>query len=331
MPKVSVIIPTYNRAKYVTKAIDSVLAQTYKDYEIILVDDGSADNTREVLEPYMERIKYIYQDNAGVSAARNRGIRKAKGEWVAFLDSDDEWLPERLAVQMHQIKRNPRLVAHFTNFALDMPNGEVISLFELKGNLRKNETSWVIEKPLTEGLKYGFCACSNCLGKRRALFDAGLFDERLALYEDLDLLFRLALVGPWGVTGKVLVRVFRRDEPEINLSRQHRNRPIYSYECMVYIYNKLKSNNHLQPQERLPVNNCLSISHFNLGLAQFKAGRTYEAHVNLKRSFLDNPSVKSFAKYLLVRVFGTFGVSLIEHKRSLEKKGFRRSDFAICD
>ncbi len=98
MPKVSIIIPVYNGAKFVKDAIESVLAQTYKDYEIIVVNDGSTDNTEEVLRPYIDKglIRYFYQENKGVSAARNKGINEARGEYVAFLDADDVWLPEFL-------------------------------------------------------------------------------------------------------------------------------------------------------------------------------------------------------------------------------------------
>ena len=129
MPKVSVIIPTYNRSKYVTKAIDSVLAQTYRDFEIIVVDDGSTDNTKEVLKPYTDRIKYLYQENTGVSAARNAGIRAAGGQWIAFLDSDDEWLPEKLSIQMDYLSRHNEIVAFITNVKFILPDNKSINLF----------------------------------------------------------------------------------------------------------------------------------------------------------------------------------------------------------
>jgi len=92
MPQVSVIIPTYNREKYVARAVDSVLAQTYRDFEIIIVDDGSTDQTQQVLAGYGDRIRYVYQENAGPGAARNLGIRISTGEYLAFLDSDDMWM-----------------------------------------------------------------------------------------------------------------------------------------------------------------------------------------------------------------------------------------------
>ena len=90
--RVSVIIPTYNYARFLPRAIESVLNQTCQDFEIIVVDDGSTDNTKEVLMPFMDRIRYIYQDNKGISGARNRGIRESKGTYIAFLDSDDTWV-----------------------------------------------------------------------------------------------------------------------------------------------------------------------------------------------------------------------------------------------
>ncbi len=99
----SVIIPTYNRANFVTKAVNSVLRQSLKDYEIIVVDDGSTDTTTQALEQYGRTITVVYQANSGVSIARNAGIRMANGTWIAFLDSDDEWKENYLARQLEQI------------------------------------------------------------------------------------------------------------------------------------------------------------------------------------------------------------------------------------
>ncbi|MFH1371547.1 MAG: glycosyltransferase family A protein [Planctomycetota bacterium] len=325
-PTVSVIIPTYNRAKYVTKAIDSVLTQTYDDYEIIVIDDGSTDNTKEVLRPYSKRIRYLYQKRAGVSTSRNYGIRQARGAWIALLDSDDEWLPEKVATQMQEVVKNPFIIAHFTNLSFRMPNKEEINLFELRGNLRRNQHSWIVERPLVEELKYQFCFSSNYLGKRSTLFDVGLFDQRLTLHEDLDLFFRLALAGPWGVSDKVLVHMFRREETNADLSRQHKDNPIHSCESLVNIYGKLRSNDNLQPQEKCLVSKHMSRARFNLGMKQFKAGYTQQANANFRQSFFDNPSLKSFAKYLLTGPFTGLGAAIIELKASMSKKGFRRSD-----
>ena len=104
-PLVSVIIPTYNRADTIGEAIDSVIEQTYSEIEIIVIDDGSRDNTSQILENYGDKIRVVHQANSGVSASRNRGIKIAVGEFLAFLDSDDLWLPTKLSRQIDMLKR----------------------------------------------------------------------------------------------------------------------------------------------------------------------------------------------------------------------------------
>ena len=118
MSKVSVIIPTYNSAEYITEAIESVLRQKHKDIEIIVVDDGSIDNTKEILKPYIESksIKYIFQANKGPGAARNTGIRVAEGEFIAFLDSDDLYLDNALSKKVDLLMRYPKISLVFSDY-----------------------------------------------------------------------------------------------------------------------------------------------------------------------------------------------------------------------
>ena len=104
---ISVVIPAFNVGKFIARTLDSVLAQTRAADEIIVVDDGSTDNTAEVVRSYGTKVNFIQQDNAGASTARNTGIKAAQSEWVAFLDGDDEWLPEKLEVQLSLPERNP--------------------------------------------------------------------------------------------------------------------------------------------------------------------------------------------------------------------------------
>jgi len=127
MPTVSVIIPTYNRASLVVKAVDSVLAQTYKDYELIVVDDGSTDNTEQCLKRYGNDIKYIYQHNGGVNKARNTGIDAASGQYIALLDNDDLWREDKLARQVVLLENNPKAAYIFSDFSILKANGSIMS------------------------------------------------------------------------------------------------------------------------------------------------------------------------------------------------------------
>lgn len=327
MPQVSIIIPTYNRARYVTKAIDSVLAQTYKDYEIIVVDDGSKDDTREALKPYIDKIRYIYQENAGVSAARNTGIRAAKGEWVAFLDSDDEWLPEKLAVQMDCVLKHPEIVAHVTNAKIVLSDDKSVDLFTLRGSRRYGIENPIIKRPLIDVFRFQFFT-SSLMAHKKELADIGGLDESMHIREDADIMRRLSLEGLWGVSNQCLVVMIRRDEsPHINLSIQSKTRRIYSFECLVRGSQKLIMDKRLNAEERKLVRRYLSGARFNLGISQLKAGEKQAGLTNIRQSFFDNPSVKSFVKYAVIRSFGTLGIKLIEKKRSLHGRQFRRSDF----
>ncbi len=183
LPLVSVIIPTYNRAKLVCRAIDSALNQTYKNIEIIVVDDGSKDNTREVLAAYGEKIKNLYKENGGESSARNFGIQRAGGEYLAFLDSDDQWHPGKIQKQMQRLLENP-------DFGIALTGLEFI---EEKGHsftrsFRKRIASDGYILPYI--LRYPGIGCSTVLAKKEVFAKAGLFDESFPTAADQDWMFR---------------------------------------------------------------------------------------------------------------------------------------------
>lgn len=187
MPQVSVIIPTHNRAKLLRNAIVSVLNQTFQDFEILVVDDASQDNTPEVVAGFQdERIKYFRHDNnKGGSAARNTGIHNSSCDYIAFLDDDDEWLPEKLSKQMELLLASgPRVGAVYTGcIDVDISTGQVVGkqIPERRGNLSQH------------------LLATNCVGsassvllKKESLHRVGLFDESLPCSQDYDLWIRIA-------------------------------------------------------------------------------------------------------------------------------------------
>jgi glycosyltransferase involved in cell wall biosynthesis len=183
---VSVIIPTFNRRDYITTALDSVLAQTYKNYEIVVIDDGSSDDTKEVLKPYQNIIRYFYQENKGISGARNRGIRESRNDYIALLDSDDYWLPEKLKWQVDRIRKEPECGMVATRCSSIASDGT----FRKKN--RPGKSGWI----LNDIFKANFIRTSSVLITRKCFDTVGLFDESLPEGEEYDLWLRIAKQYP---------------------------------------------------------------------------------------------------------------------------------------
>jgi glycosyltransferase involved in cell wall biosynthesis len=185
---ITAVIATYNYGRFVTHAVESVLAQTYSNVEIVVVDDGSTDDTRERLEPYLDRLRYIHQDNQSVAAARNTGIRAAQGRLIAFLDADDLWHPHKLEVQMRYLSAHPAVGL----VAVD--------------RLAENAASWPpLEeyadpqaRPLSvdELIIRPYFAPSGVLVRKECFAKAGLFDTSLRNAEDYDMWIRIAASFP---------------------------------------------------------------------------------------------------------------------------------------
>jgi glycosyltransferase involved in cell wall biosynthesis len=214
MPLISVIIPTFNRANFITKAIDSVLAQTYTNYEIIIVDDGSTDNTKDILKPYLDKIRYIYQPNSGVSAARNVGIMTAIGKWIAFLDSDDRWHVKKLEMQMHLILNNNIKVC-FSDVIVEHETGLIDISFSIEGH--KNR---VFDDPFDLILDITTCPMlSTMIIEKLLLMSNGCFDENMKVAEDTKLIYDLALETNFGYINCPLT-IFNRDQKRDGLMNE---------------------------------------------------------------------------------------------------------------
>jgi glycosyltransferase involved in cell wall biosynthesis len=176
---VSVVIPTYNHARYVGDAVESALAQTNCRVEVIVVNDGSTDDTREVLAPYGDRIRAVHQKNGGLSAARNTGIRVATGEWVSFLDSDDFWHPQKTERQLAAVANSPDVGVIGSNNGADMPEELPIDAPICELTLR----DFLCRTPIT---------ASSTMVRRKCLEQVGGFDPELRSAEDRDMWLRLA-------------------------------------------------------------------------------------------------------------------------------------------
>ncbi|MBA7689290.1 Undecaprenyl-phosphate 4-deoxy-4-formamido-L-arabinose transferase [subsurface metagenome] len=187
-PTVSVIIPTYNRAHLVSRAIESVLNQTYQDFEIIVVDDGSTDDTEEIVRSFKnERIRYIrHEKNKGAAAARNTGIKVAKGEYIAFQDSDDEWLPEKLEKQMKVFENVPQEVGVVYTDMWTITRNKKRYFYSPK---IMPENKIIYKRVLNYGVMN--IGIQTALIKKEAFDKAGVFDEKLPRFIDLELFIRL--------------------------------------------------------------------------------------------------------------------------------------------
>jgi glycosyltransferase involved in cell wall biosynthesis len=197
-PTVSIIIPTYNRASFLRKAIQSVLQQTYRNFEIIVVDDGSTDDTLESIGEMHNRVTYLYQAHKGRSAARNYGIQVSKGEYIAFLDSDDQYLPQKLELQIKFLENNPSLgMVYSWSLAIDEEGKELPFLF--KGNL----SGWIYPQ-----LLFSWPITTPTVVVRSDVIEQiGGFSEELDLWEDDDLWRRIARSYPIGCQRQPLCKI----------------------------------------------------------------------------------------------------------------------------
>ena len=220
MPTVSVVIPTHNAAEFLAEAVDSVLGQTYQPLEVIVVDDGSEDETSRVAAAFTDRIIYLHKEWAGLSSARNTGIRAASGEWIALLDADDIWMPDRLQRQLKLAAETGADLVFCDAKTLGSKDNIGPTRFEqygLKAQLERLAPDGVLLNPFELLLEAGcYVLPSTVLVKKECLLQVGLFDEALYTNEDMDLWLRQALTFRFAVLNDALVA---RRIHEKNMSR----------------------------------------------------------------------------------------------------------------
>lgn len=210
-PRISVVIPLYNKASCTERAIRSVQAQTFQDFEIIVVDDGSTDGGATVVESIHDgRIRLFRQENQGPSSARNRGIEEAAGEFVAFLDADDEWRPKYLETAMHLAESYPQAGAYATAYQIEEPDGRIYT--PAYTHIPRAPWEGVVPDYFKGALGTPIISSSS-ITIRRAVFEhVGVFSPQKATGEDVDLWARIALQYPIAFTWSVGA-VYHREAP----------------------------------------------------------------------------------------------------------------------
>ena len=293
MPKISVVIPTYNRADLISETLDSVLAQTYRDFEVIVVDDGSTDDTIKLLSKYGQDIRIIGQENQGAGSARNTGIREAKGEFIAFLDSDDLWLPKKLERQIAFLDRNRDLSWVYTD--VEVFDGESGRKLYILG-----QCSRLYEGDILPYLFLKNFIPSSTLLVRRSIFnEIGAF-KTLPMAQDCDMWLRIAALYPVGLIAEPLARY-----------RIHRERISSGHKW------KTKFNIHItiieqacarEPARLAPIKNqAFSQLCLKTGSERLSAGNLTEALQLFAQAIRLSPGTLKTYLYLLACFTGPFG------------------------
>jgi GT2 family glycosyltransferase len=316
-PKVSVIIPTYNGMAYLPEAVDSVLRQTFRDFELIIVDDGSSDHTWEWFSQVSDpRVKFITQKNQGSAAARNKGIAIAQGEYIALLDADDLWKPSKLEKQVGFLDENPSIALVDTWVVLIDEDGKStgrIVVSKAEGNVWKQLVQF---KPV--------CSCdSTPLIRRSCLKTVGMFDENLLFLEDLDLWIRLVAAYSFGVIKEPLVRY-----------RQHSNSKSTKYlETLLAFRQVIEKAFQSSPTELLYLRDR-GYGRVNLYLAWRALGsKDYNQAIHFRQQALAHYpqlaySWDSIRLSLALQMMQRFGTQTYDQVRSLASSLRRRLSFA---
>lgn len=228
-PLVSVILPTYNRASYLKKAIASVCAQSFQDWELIVVDDGSTDETGEVLEGLCRlesRMTCLYQFNGGAASARNKGLNRAKGKYVAFLDDDDEWLPEKLKTQVEFMEAHPEIGMSYTRFKIVCSTGPKTGQWRVFPEMLATTFEGMIES--------FFIPTPTVMMRRSCLGEMLWFDSQFRIAQDQDLWFRFGLHWKVAVLDQALTVTYMDDRPHAAKDR------ICAHQYMIKVLSNLR-------------------------------------------------------------------------------------------
>lgn len=277
MAKVSVIIPSYNAEAFISETVDSALAQTYQDLEIIVVDDGSTDNTRRVLQQYGDRIRYVYQRNSGVSMARNTGIAIATGEYIALLDHDDVFLPEKLEEQVKILDADPDVALVYSDSYLVDFSGKLLG--RMFDGVQPHRG-----RVLPELFLNNFIPCLTAVIRKQVLDKVGLFRPDLHIVEEYELFLRIAELYPVDFVHAPLAK-YRVHETSFS----NRDVELGCQESMAVAEECLERNPDLKHALGRKTEQKRANLHYVLGRACILKGKMEEARKQFARSLTGYP------------------------------------------
>ena len=313
-PFVSVILPVYNRSISLARAIDSVLSQKPPPDELIVVDDGSEEDLSPILSLYAGQIVTHRQPTGGAASARNAGALLAKGKWLAFVDSDDEWVPGHMETLYRDLPAAaPDVVVHLGDLRMK-GKGYDQSLFALKGVSFPLDRAIRAERPIALVISGMSCQCAAI--RRDVFVRIDGFDETMRIYEDTALFGRLLREGAFLLTGQAMAILYRLESDPIALTGLERREPVYAQGTYVRTLESCLEMK-LTPEERRMVTARLSGALFGLARAEAATG-TGRPRATLARAARMHPNpLKGWMKSILAAVLGERGFALVldQHDR----------------
>ena len=282
MPKISVVIPAYNCSQYISKTVESVLSQTCKDFEIVIADDGSTDDTKDKVDMLIKEgapIKYIYHENKGPAVARNTGIRNASGEYIAFLDADDLWVPEKLELQMEIFQKNSDVGLVYSDVQnFDDSRRWQADRFHYSPEQVARQSGWIFPAFFRREVHI---PTSTVMVKKKCFDEVGLFDENMKKLcsQDREVFLR--------ITRKYQAHYIHRPLALYRIRAGSRSRQISKLlEGQRYVINKMAKNKWVS---RLDAVRALANSYYEAALGYFSIRNIIEGMKNLAISFFYNP------------------------------------------
>ena len=312
-PCVSIVIPTYNQSQFVNEALESVLSQSFQNFEIIVINDGSTDNTKAVLSNFNDHIQIINQENKGLSEARNKGIQKARGDFIAFLDSDDLWVPEKLESQMKLLRNNPEFLWCYSDAEVfDSETGQTQYLYS---QLYEHLYSGCIFNYL---ILENFIASPTPIVHRDVFEGVGLFFDNRIVAEDWDMWLRISDDHPVALIERTLAR--RR----IHAGMKTRNRD-WKKQYNRSVNTVERALNLKQGFSKKIKKEALSRLNIRIGRSLISKGKNDQARKLFRRAIQMTPHIFKVYMYWLASLLDGFLLkNFIQVRKKLrEKKAYR--------